>query len=126
MTVKLADHNVFFQRIHLVADVQLAWSLLLNSAGGRANYLLRVVKPQLVGRFAIGHNEWLWECLKEIMKLEGDVSVSVKGITTFPLVLGGPGLPSTTRTTESAFWASWVDSLAMIRVRHPTVVAAIA
>ena len=46
-----------------------AWSLLLHCAGGRANYLLRVVRPELVGRFALGHNEGLWECLKRIMKL---------------------------------------------------------
>ena len=58
------------QRILLLADVQSAWSLLLHCAGGRANYLLRVVKQELVGRL-LGHNEG-WECLKRIMKFEGD------------------------------------------------------
>ena len=125
LTQKLAEHDVLLQRIPLVTDVQSAWSLLLHCAGGRANYLLRVVRPELVGRFALGHNEGLWECLKRIMKLEGDVRDTVKDITSLPLALGGLGLRSATRTSESAFWASWADSLAMIRERHLTVAAAI-
>ena len=68
-----------------------------------------------MGRFALGHNEGLWECFKRTRKLEGDV----KDITSLPLASGA------TRTSESAFWARWADSLAMIRERHPTVVAAI-
>ena len=110
LTQKLAEHNVFLQRIPLVADVQSAWSLLLHCAGERANDLLRVVRPELVGKFALGHSEGLWECLKRIMKLEGDVSDTVKDITSLPLALGGLGLRSAIRTSESAFWASWADS----------------
>ena len=89
LTWKLAEHDVLLQRIPLVTDVLSAWSLLLHCAGGRANCLLRVVRPELVGRFALGHNEGLWECLKRIMKLEGDVSDTVKDITSLPLALGG-------------------------------------
>ena len=119
LTQKLAEHDVLLQRIPLVTDVQSAWSLLLHCAGGRANYLLRVVRPELVGRFALGPNEGLWECFKRIMKLEGDVSDTVKDITSLFFALGGLGLRSATRTSESAFWASWADSFAMIRERHP-------
>ena len=81
LTQKLAEHDVLLQRIPLVTDVQSAWSLLLHCAGGRANCSLRVVRPELVGRFGLGHNEGFWECLKRIMKLEGDVSDTVKDIT---------------------------------------------
>ena len=56
------------------------------------------------------------------MKLD---SGTVKDITSLPLALGRLGLRNATRTSESAFWASWADSLAMIRERHPTVAAAI-
>ena len=35
--------------------------------------------------------------------------------------MGGLGLRSASRTSQSAFWASWADSLSMIRERHPTV-----
>ena len=58
------------------------------------------------------------------MKFEGDVGDKVKDITSLPLALGGLGVRSATRTTESAFWASWANSLAMIHKRHPTVVVA--
>ena len=75
----------------LVADVQSAWSLLLHCAGGRAKCLLSMMRPELMGRFALGHNEGLWEWLKRIMQLEGDVSDTVKDITSLPLALGGLG-----------------------------------
>ena len=42
----------------------------------------------------------LWEYLKRIMKLEGDVSDTVKDM---PLALGGLGLRSATRTSESPY-----------------------
>ena len=35
--------------------------------------------------------------------------------------MGGVGLRSVARTCVPAFWASWADSLAMIRERHPGV-----
>ena len=44
-------------------DVQSAWALLLQSEGSRANYLLRVVRPDLVRSFAERHNRGLWQCL---------------------------------------------------------------
>ena len=43
-----------------------------------------------------------------------------KDISSLPLAMGGLGLPNTSRTSQSAFWA---DSLSMIRERHPTVAA---
>ena len=38
-----------------------------------------------------------------------------------PLSLGGLGLRSASRLSESAFWASWADCMEMIRHRHPEV-----
>ena len=38
-----------------------------------------------------------------------------------PLVLGGVGLRSASRVSEPACWASWADSLSVIRSRHPEV-----
>ena len=37
------------------------------------------------------------------------------------LILGGVGLRSAVRTSESAHWASWADCLPMMRERHPEV-----
>ena len=126
LTKKLAEHTVFLERIPLLADVQSAWSLLLHCAGGRANYLLRVVRPELVETFAAGHNAGLWECFKRILKLDFDVDSTVKYISSLQLAMGGLGLRSASRTSESAYWASWADSLPMISERHPTVAGSFA
>ena len=40
---------------------------------------------------------------------------------TLPLVLGGRGLRSATRTSQSAFLASWADCLHMVHQRHAPV-----
>ena len=93
LTKKLAEHSVFLQRIPLLADVQSAWSLLLHCAGGRANYLLRVVRPELVETFAAGHNAGLWECLRRILRLDFDVDSTVKDISSLPLAVEGTRSP---------------------------------
>ena len=38
-----------------------------------------------------------------------------------PMRLGGCGLRSALRTAPAAWWASWADTLPMIRARHPEV-----
>ena len=45
----------------------------------------------------------------------------VRASATAPLILGGLGLRSAVRTSESACWASWADCLPMMRERHPKV-----
>ena len=57
-----AEHEVLLSRIPLVEDVQSARALLLHGAGGRANYMLRAVRPEMVHGFAEGHNAGLWTC----------------------------------------------------------------
>ena len=46
---------------------------------------------------------------------------AIKDQCSLPLVLGGLGLRSATRTRQSAFWGSWADALHMIHQRHPEV-----
>ena len=41
----------------------------------------------------------------------------VNGAGSLPLNMGGLGLCSAVRTSNSAFWASWADSLPMVRER---------
>ena len=53
-------HRTLLQRIPRVPDVQSAWVLLLHCASARANYSLRVVRPELVegtdfGQSRFGH-----------------------------------------------------------------------
>ena len=105
--------------------MQSAWSLLVHCAGARANYLLRVIRPELVRTFAEGHNRGLWNCLNHILSIDSQVDETVQDIGSLPLSMGGLGLRSATRTSQPAFWASWADCPAMIRARHPDVAALI-
>ena len=111
----LRSHQVLLDRIPEVTDVQSAWVLLLYCASARANYMLRVVRPELVEDFAVGHDLGLWTCLCRLLNVNPDNN-SAKVIAGIPLSLGGLGL-----TRHSAFWASWADSLSMIKARHPVV-----
>ena len=89
----------------------------------RANYLLRVVRPELVRDFAERHDSSLWTCMCEILRVDpGKCSANARNSATLPLALGGLGLRSAVRTNGPASWASWADALAMIKERHPEVV----
>ena len=70
--------------------------------------------------FAVGHDLGLWTCLCRLLNVNPDNN-SAKVTAGIPLCLGGLGLRSATRTRHSAFWASWADSLSMIKARHPVV-----
>ena len=119
----LDEHAVLLSRIPLVEDVQSAWALLLHCAGGRANCMLRVVMPEAVQRFAEGHANGLWACLRNILSSTVDLDRTTRDICTLPLSLGGIGLRNAERTSPPAYWASWTDCLAMLRARHPDVAA---
>ena len=112
------EHQILLDRIPLIQDVQCAWLLLLHRASARA----RVVEPGSTRNFCEVHDASLWKCLEAIlqMPLEG---AEVKSIGSLPMVLGGIGLQSAMRTSTPAYWASWCDSLAMIRRRQPIVAA---
>ena len=116
------EHNVLLERIPSVPDVQSAWALLLHCANARANYALRVVRPDLARQFAQAHDAGLWRCLCAIVRVgEDQCDPLAKDAASLPLSMGGLGLRSAVRTSNSAFWASWADSLPMVRERHPEV-----
>ena len=117
----LADHDTLLSRIPLLDDTQSAWALLLHCAGSRANYLLRVIRPELVRNFAEGHNAGLWRCLAQILPASTGADPIAKATASLPLSTGGLGLRDASRTSEPAFWASWADCLSIIRKRHPEV-----
>ena len=96
-------------------------ALLLHCAGGCANYMLRVVRPEAVQTFAEGHSDGLWSCLRNILGVTLDTNPTVRDIATMPLSLGGMGLRNAVRTSPAAFWASWADCLSMVRERHPEI-----
>ena len=59
---RLEDHQVLLNRIPEVQDLQAAWALLLHCASARANYMLRVIRPELVRGYAKGHDRGIWTC----------------------------------------------------------------
>ena len=118
----IQDHHELLQRIPSVPDVQSAWALLLHCANARTTYSLRVVRPELVMEFARANDAWLWRCMCSILGIVPDQCDALsKDAATLPLSMGGVGLRSAVRTSVPASWASWADSISMIRERHPSV-----
>ena len=114
-------HRVLLDAIPTVPDIQSAWLLLLHCAAARANYHIRVVRPDLVDNFAQSHDQGLWQCLCTIMDVPADGDPVTRATASLPLSLGGLGLRSAQRTREAAYWGSWSDTLPMILARHPVV-----
>ena len=113
------EHNVLLERIPSLPDVQSAWASLLHCANARANYVLRVIRPELARHFAQAHDAGLWRCLCAILRVgEDQCDALAKDAASLPLCMGGLGLRSAVRTSSSAQWA---DSLSMVRERHPGV-----
>ena len=97
------------------------WWLLLHCAGARANYMLRVVRPELVHDFAEAHNAGLWRCLARIIPISVGADETAKATASLPLAMDGTGLRDASRTSQPALWASWADCLSMVYDRHPDV-----
>ena len=51
--------------------------------------------------------------------MKEQVNSARAGLTTLPLRFGGLGLRSAQRTGAAAYWASWADTLAMMKARCP-------
>ena len=118
----LRKHQALFDAIPSVPDVQSAWLLLLHCASSRANYLLRVVRPEWTVHFAHSHDTGLWHCLCNILGIHHDqCEATVRTSSTLSLSMGGLGLRSAVRTSQTAYWVSWADILPMIQRRHSAV-----
>ena len=100
----LGKHLTLLERIPLLQDIQMAWTLLLHSASSRANYRLRVVRPELTEQFAAGHDDGVWRCLCAFCQITPDVEPAIRDTVTIPFSLGGLGLRSALRTRRAAYW----------------------
>ena len=67
-----------------------SWALL-HCASARLNFMLRVVRSELVGVLAEGHAAGLWACLCRLLNVNADCG-EAKVIVSIPLSLGGVGL----------------------------------
>ena len=119
LQAKSREHDTLFDRLVAVPDLQCAWLLLLFCASTRANYMLRVVHPELSHGFAARRGSRVWSTLTRLLGVEG--SECARQRASLPFSIGGLGLRSAVRTSTAAYWSSWADTLSMIRARHPTV-----
>ena len=88
----------------------------------RANYILRVVHPELTAGFAAHHDASLRRCLSQLLGV--DPSVVYWDLASLLLSLGGLGLRATLMS-RPAYWSIWANCLGMVQQRHPTVSASI-
>ena len=126
-------HQLLLDRIPLVQDLQCAWLILLHCAAARANFLLRVVRPDAVAQFAQNNDRELWRCLSRILDVDLDqCEAGMKASATLPLSMGGLGLRSAqgpespltgaagqtaspwcfpaTQTWQLVWWCSWREN----------------
>ena len=120
----LSDHRTLLERNPAVQDVQCAWALFLHSAASRANHQVRVVRPALTEAVAMGHDEGLWRCMCEILRVPSDAGVLARDTASLSLALGGLGLRCAVRSRQSAYWVSWADTLPKVRMRHRAIAEA--
>ena len=93
-----------------------------DGESARANFLLRVVSPDLVEHFAHNHDNQIWECLARILDVDlNQCEAGMKASASLPLSMGVLGLRSAVRTRVPAHWSSWADCFPMVHARHPDV-----
>ena len=83
-------HQILFQRIPRLSDVQSAWLLLVHCAGTRANYTLRCIDPESAEAFASKDDQDMFACLCQILQVSPDaVDAETWDSATLPMSLGG-------------------------------------
>ena len=86
--------------------------LLLHCAAARANFYLRVVRPDLVVHFARTHDASFWQCMCRILGIPVTLCDEMaKATATSPLALGGTELRSAERSQVVVHKESWADTL---------------
>ena len=117
------NHQLLMDRIPLLGDQQSSWLLLVHCAAAQTNYMSRVVEPDAAQEFCRRHDVAVWRCFCTFTQIEESQPRGVRDTPSMPLVLGGLGLRSASRTSKPAYWASWADCLSMVQRRHPHVAA---
>ena len=108
------------QLAHKSREQEVCWLLLLMCASTRANFWLRMIRPDQTLQYAERHDAAVWGCLCAILGSPG-VPADAQVTASFPLSMGGLGLTSAVRSRVAAHWSSWADCIKMVRDRHPIV-----
>ena len=122
---KRREQDSLLERIPAVQDVQVAWLLLLMCASPRSNYLLRALAPSVTLEYAMSHDAAVQACLGRILANESPAELTPLQVrrAQLPLRRGGCGLRSAVRLRFAAHWASWADTLEVIRHRDAAAAA---
>ena len=120
LETKSTEQQVLFERIPRVNDPQAAYLLLLMCGATRANFWLRALSPDDTEDFARRHDENVWTCLRQILGTP-NAPATAHILSALAFSAGGLGLTSALRVRPAAHWASWADSLRMVRQRHPAI-----
>ena len=124
LELKRAEHDRLLTRIPAVEDLQAAWLLLRFCACPRANSsVVRFSKGQ--GGSRRQHAEEVVDrCLFALL---GFADAPLPELSTrsarLPLQCGGLGLRAATLDRHAAYWASWFDTLPVLRDRAPAAAA---
>ena len=92
----------------------MVWETPPSCAATRANFWLRVERPDQVQNFAERHDLNVWRCLRAILVSEAAPDLT-RILSNLPLSRGGLGLSCVARSRVAAHWSSCVH---MIKQRH--------
>ena len=124
LELKRAENDSLLTCIPAVEDLQAASLLLRFCACPRANYLLRVLSPAATLPFAEAHDGAVDRCLFALL---GFADAPLPELSTrsarVPLQCGGLGLRAATLDRHAAYWASWFETLPVLRDRAPAAAA---
>ena len=125
---RLEEEHKLWNAIPWIPDLQCAWQVLLQCAGPRCHHFIRTMPPSKSMEYAQGHDRGMLRSMEAILgSLPGIPSQNETAHTlaSLPMRMGGLGLRSAVRMAPAAFWASWVDALAMIATRLPQAATSI-
>ena len=125
MNDRIEDECRLWETIPSIPVLQCAWQLLAQSANPRANHGLRTMPPSCTAEHARAHDQGMQQTVETLLDQTPGIDAEralARELATLPMRMGGLGLRSATRCAESAFWASWTDTLPMTSERTPPVV----
>ena len=117
-------HETLLSSLPGLGDTQVSWLLLLYTAAPRAQFALRTLPPRLTRDFAHAHDARVLTVLSALLLAEGPSPLPPAAARVAQLALrhGGLGLRSAALHAPAAYWASWADAVAVLRVRDAPLV----
>ena len=80
--------------------------------------------PTVTEQFAAGHGRAMARCLSKLLGSDELLPLDALQRARLPLQLGGLGLRPALAASGAAYWASWADTLPILRDRVPRLVSA--